>query len=337
MIVILRRQRYKISLKPQKQTHYFAFFANCLYLCKRINAPKPNLIRQSHFKRNSLMKAKQTITLITLIMTVTSGFAQEKLSSSELKAVANSIETDWRFGSSGIIWFEDQGRLNYYLETAPMRCLDDLTEVVNLAETWHADNQRILQFKQQVYPKPGTKKSEQSLAQYIKDTSNAIKKFQQAQENEAMYQRLIREVQPLINAKKQQTFTPPTGALTHFHFRQGGGMVYRPPLESTLDRMKDGTYRVTLDTEEFDILDTIPLTQAQVDTVRQMLIEGEVYKMPAYYDEPYLLLDAPSSSVSVHFTDATYRCTSFPPRDWGGKNIWAVYRYLKGLQPKRHE
>jgi len=283
------------------------------------------------------MKAKQTITLITFAMTSIWGFAQEKLSPSELKAVANSIETDWQFGSSGVIWFEDQGRLNYYLETAPKRCLDDLTTVVNYAEEWHAENQRILQFKQQVYPKPGTKKSEQSLAQYVKDTSTALKKFQQAQENEAMYQRLIHETQPLINMKKQQTFTPPTGALTHFYFRQGGGMVYRPPLQSTLDRMKDGTYRVILDTKEFDVLDTIPLTQAQVDTVSQMLIDGEVYKMPAYYDTPYRLLDAPSSSVSVHFTDATYSCSSFPPSDWGGKNIWEVYRYLKALQPKPHE
>lgn len=37
MIGILRGQRYKISMKPQKQTYYFALFADCLYLCKQIN------------------------------------------------------------------------------------------------------------------------------------------------------------------------------------------------------------------------------------------------------------------------------------------------------------
>lgn len=292
------------------------------------------------------MKAKKTITCISFALATTIGVAQDnvgsqkglnpsqKLSPSELKTVANNIETDWRYGESGILWLEDQGRLNHYLSTASQRCLDDLTSVINFAESWHADNERILQFKRQVYPNPGAKKSERELAQYFKDIDKARTKFQKAEENEAMYQRLLRETKPLIEKKKHETFTPPTGALTYFHFRQGGGMLYRPPLEATLTRQKDGTYRVMLDTEDFERLDTIPLTQAQVDTVRQMLIDGEVYKMPVYYDEPFLLLDAPSSSVEVRFTDADFHCNTFPPKNWGGKNIWEVYQYLKGLQPK---
>ena len=281
------------------------------------------------------MKAKLTITLITFILSATLAQAQEKLMDEQLKTVANSIETDWRFGRSEVLWLEDQSRLDYYLGTAPQRCLEDLTDIVNYAERSHDECQRILQFKRQVYSKPGSKKSEQALAQYFKDPDVARKKFQQAEEYEAMYQRLVRETQPLIDMKKREIFTPPTGELTSFHFRQGGGMVRRPPLQSYLDRQKDGTYRLELDTEDFDRFDTITLTQAQVDTVRQMLIDGEVYKMPSYYDEPFLLLDGPSSSVSVSFTDAKFSCNTMPPSDWGGKNIWAVYRYLRGLQPRK--
>ena len=283
------------------------------------------------------MKAKRTLTLLALTMTMTTTFAQGKLTESEIKAVANSIETDWRYGISGVMWLEDKGRLDYYLNTAPKRCLKDLMDIISASEQGHRENQLILQFKKQVYPQPGNKKCERNLAQYFKDTDKARKKFEEAQENEQMYQRLIRETKPLIEMKKKQTFTAPTGALTHFYFRQSGGMVYRPPLQANLDRQKDGSYIVTLDTQDFERLDTILLTQAQVDTIRQMLIDGEVYKMPEYYDEPYLLLDGPSSSVSVSFTDADYRCNSFPPSDWGGKNIWMVYEYLKGLKIKQEE
>jgi hypothetical protein len=260
--------------------------------------------------------------------------AQEKLSNEELKAMANSIETDWRYGRSPVIWTEDRGRFDYYLQTAPQRCLDDLTTVVEMTETWHLENLRILQFEKQVYPKPGSKKSEENLRKYFTDPEKAKKKFEAAKEDEQMYKRLIRETTPLIEAKKKETFKAPEGQLTYFYFRQGGGMLYRPPLQSILRQQKDGTYTVELDTPDFDRLDTIPLTQAQVDTVRQMLIEGEVYKMPPIYDEPMMVLDAPSSSVSVKFTDASYSCTNYPPSDWGGKSIWAVYKYLKGLQPE---
>ena len=298
--------------------------------------PKPNPIRQTNSPKNqTVMKAKLTSALLTLAMAIHPALAQDRLTEQELKAVGNSIDTDWRYGFSHVMWLEDQGRLDYYLRTAPKRCIDDITEVVNLAEPWHADNQRILQFKQQVYPKPGSKKSEQSLARYVKDADKARQKFEQAQQNEAMYQQLIRETRPLIDMKRQQTFTPPTGTLTRFHFRQGGGMVHRPPTQCELDLQKDGTYLVTLDTEDFERLDTVRLTQAQADTIRQMLIDGEVYKMPEYYDEPFLLLDGPSSSVSVSFADAEYRCNSFPPSDWGGRNIWKAYQYLKVLAPKQ--
>ena len=71
------------------------------------------------------MKAKQIITIITFAIATNIGMAQEnvnspkgskhspKLSTSELKTVANNIETDWRYGESGILWFEDQGRLDH--------------------------------------------------------------------------------------------------------------------------------------------------------------------------------------------------------------------------------
>lgn len=108
----------------------------------------------------------------------------------------------------------------------------------------------------------------------------------------------------------------------------------RPAYQAILERQKDGKYIVGLDTDDFHKLDTIPLTQAHVDTIRQMLIEGEVYKMPAFYDSPLLILDAPSGSVSVKFTDASYSCNNIAPFKWGGECIEKVYQYLKTLQPE---
>lgn len=48
----------------------------------------------------------------------------------------------------------------------------------------------------------------------------------------------------------------------------------RSAYQAILERQKDGKYIVALDTDDFHKLDTIPLTQAHVDTIRQMLIEG---------------------------------------------------------------
>lgn len=261
--------------------------------------------------------------------------AQEKLTEQEIADVAKAMETDWRYGVSHVLWLEDEGRLTYYLQTASGRCLDDLTTVVELAERSHIECHRILQVEKQIYAKPGSKKSEASLARYFTDTEKARQRFAAAKEAEQMYKRLLRETAPIIESKSKQTFKAPEGELTKFYFRQGGGMVHMPARQAILNRQKDGTYTVQLDTRDFDRLDTLVVTQAQVDTIRQMLIEGEVYKMPRYYDTPMLLLDGPSSSVEVCFTDATFSCGSFPPSDWGGRNIWKVYHYLKDLQPKQ--
>lgn len=276
------------------------------------------------------------ILLATIMLTgITSTLsAQQKLNETEMKAMAHTIETDWRFGTSHVIWLENQNSLSGFLSTAGDRCLDDLTFVVELAEVTHGENQRILQMEKQIYPKPGSKKSEQSLLKYFSNPEKAKQKFAAAKEAEQMYERLVKETAPIIAMKQRQKFTIPQGELTYFYFRQGGGMVHRPALESTLKRQDDGTYTVQLDTEEFHKLDTLSVTQAQVDTVRQMLIEGEVYKMPRYHDEPMMIFDAPHSSVAVRFTDASYSCNNFPPNNWGGKNIWAIYRYLKSLQKK---
>ncbi len=263
-------------------------------------------------------------------------FAQETLTEEEIKSTAQKIENDWQFGSNHVIWMENQNTLSRYLETAPLRCLDELEEVVGWSQEPHEANLRILQLKQQIYPNPGSKKSERSLAHYFTDTEKAKQKFIAAEESERMYQQLTKEVLPLIEAKKRQTFVAPQGELTYFYYHLGGGMVNRPAYQANLERRKDGTYIVALDTDDFHKLDTIPLTQAQVDTIRQMLIEGEVYKMPRFYDEPIRILDAPSGSVSVKFSDASYSCNNLPPSDWGGKNIYRAYQFLKALQSK-HE
>ena len=281
------------------------------------------------------MKVKRTITFLALVMTLSSGYAQNKLTEEDIISTATRIENDWQFGYNHVIWMEDAKTFSHYLETVPLRCPYELELVVDLSKFSHNENLQILQLKQQIYPNPGSKKSEEKLAKYFTDTEKAKKRFEAAEEAVQMYQQLIKEATPIIEAKNQRKFTIPQGKLTYFYYHLGGGMINRPAAEATLRRQKDGTYLVALDTYKFHQLDTIPVTQAQVDTIRQMLIEGEIYKMPAYYDEPMRILDAPSGSVAIKFTDVSFNCNNLPPLDWGGKNIRKVYEYLKSLQPKR--
>lgn len=283
------------------------------------------------------MNIKRTLALIGLAVTTAAGFAQDTLDKDEIKSIVTKMENDWLFGFNHVIWFENQSRFAEYLETIPLRCPYELESVVSFSKDAHDQNQRILQLKKQIYTKPGSKKSESTLARYFTDTEKAKQKFAAAEESERMYQQLIEAAIPFIESQDKRTFTIPQGELTYFYYHLGGGMVYRPASQATLERQKDGTYLVSLDTEEFDKLDTILLTQAQVDTIRQLLIDGEVYKMPRFYDEAVRVLDAPSGSVSVKFSDASYSCNNLPPSDWGGKNIYKVYQYLKALQPKHRK
>lgn len=280
------------------------------------------------------MNFKRTFVLIGLAITTTTGFAQKTLDESDIKEIASKMENDWLFGFNHVIWFENQRSFAAYLETIPLRCPYELENVVSFSQSAHDQNQRILQLKKQIYTKPGSKKSESSLARYFTDTEKAKQKFAAAEESEQMYQQLMEATTPLIESQNKRTFTIPNGALTYFNYHLGGGMVYRPASQATLERQKDGTYLAALDTEEFDKLDSIFITQAQADTLRQILIEGEVYKMPRFYDDAVRVLDAPSGSVSVKFSDASYSCNNIPPSDWGGRNIYKVYQYLKALQPE---
>ncbi|MBO4674265.1 MAG: hypothetical protein J5616_07940 [Bacteroidaceae bacterium] len=234
-----------------------------------------------------------------------------------------------------LMWLEDDSRADYYIRTAPDRCPDELEELIHLAESWHQENSRILQLAQQIYPKPGSAKSEKALAQHFNDTEKAKQTFECARKAEERYTKVINIIVPLIDGKRHQTFKAPQGELIHFEYHSGGGMIHKPASHGELERLKDGSYIALLDTYSFEKLDTVAITPQQVDTIRTMLIEGEAYKMPRYHDEHYMIFDAPSSSVSVEFSDASFSCSSYPPTNWGGKNIYKVYLYLKAQQPKR--
>lgn len=261
---------------------------------------------------------------------------QQKLSDEEIGKIAELMKRNPRC-TTHVMWLEDESRMSYFLRTVPGRCLSDLEEVAEMAEKWHESNAAIVQLAEQIYPKPGSKKSEKSLSKYFADPAAARNTFECARQAEALYERFMREVRPAIVIKSKQTFNVPQGALTYFEFRQGGGMIHRPPTQAVLKRNEDNSYTLTIDTEDFQRLDTISVSQAQADELRALLIEGEVYKMPSFSDSPIMIHDAPHSSVAVKFTDGTYSCNGFPPKDYGGKNIWKAYRYLKDLQPKQEQ
>ena len=272
---------------------------------------------------------------MTLLSLMSSASAQNRLTEDEIAKVVQSMETDWRYGKSEVRWMEDAQKFSYYMSTVHDRCPDELENVVEASERWHRENLQIAQLERQIYPNPGSKKSEKSLNSHFKDSEKAKATFASAQEALRMYDQMMQVLPPLIDAKNRQAYLIPQGELTYFEYHSSGGMLREPAKHAELTRKKDGTYIAMLDTYSFDNHDTIAVTQAQVDTVRKMLIDGEVYKMPRMYDEVYLLLDAPHSSISVRFADASFSCNNYPPSNWGGKNIYAVYQYLKSLQPKR--
>lgn len=274
------------------------------------------------------------ISMLTLSSFFPTCDAQNKLSDKEIAAIKKDMAENPECRTH-LMWLEDDGRADYYLRTAPERCPDELQALIGFSESWHLDNSRIQQLEQLLCPKRGSSKAEKALSQHFKDVEKAKHTFECARKAEERYLKMVSVLTPLIEKKRNQTFKVPEGDLIYFEYHSGGGMVYKPASHGELKRLDDGSYIALLDTYSFDKLDTIAITPQQVDTIRTMLIEGEVYKMPRYHDEHYMLLDAPSSSVSVKFTDASFSCNSFPPTDWGGKNIYEVYRYLKALQPKR--
>lgn len=260
-------------------------------------------------------------------------FAQDKLSEEQIKAIAGQMENDWRFGRPIVMWMESESNLDYYLTTADQRCPEELEFVLELAEPSYKDCLQILRLQKQIYRKPGARKWEASLAKYFPDTDSARKRFASAADVVQMYEKLEKKLLPLIESKRSQTYNVPQGDLVGFVYRSGGGMVRRPPTYGELRRLEDGNYIALLDTDTFEKLDTVAVSKAQAAEIRALLIEGEVYKMPRYYDSPVLLLDGPTHSVSVDFTDGSFSCYGFPPSEWGGKNILAVYNYLRRLHP----
>ena len=262
-------------------------------------------------------------------------WGQEKLNDEEIEVVKKIMHDNPKCRSH-VIWFESNDALEHYISTIPGRCPDDVERVLNEAEDWHRDNNMILRLEKQIYPKPGSKKSEKSLASHFNDVEKAKETFRCSHGAESMYEKLTQATDGFVDASRNRVYQAPKGELTYYHYRSGGGMIRRPPVDATLTRGKDGTYVAHMSTDEFNQYDTIQVTLEQVDTIRKMLIDGEVYKMPRYYDEPYMIFDAPHSSCAVKFSDASFSCNKYPPQDWGGKNIYAVYQFLRKLQPK-HE
>ena len=260
--------------------------------------------------------------------------AQDKLSEKEIRAIAEKMENEWRFAFPIVRWMEDKSGFDYYIGTVGERCPDELEDVLEMAEDCYKESLQVLMVENRVYRKPGSKKWEASLADYFKDTDKAKEKFATAHRNVEMYEKMAKMFPPVIEGMRNRNYRVPQGDLVSFEYNSGGGMMYRPSIHGELRLQKDGSYIALLDTDSFNELDTVAVTKAQVDEIRKLLIDGEVYKMPRYHDLPVLLLDGPSSFVNVKFTDGEYRCNSLPPSEWGGKNILAVYNYLRGLHPK---
>lgn len=273
---------------------------------------------------------------ITMFMAPLFGQGKNKnlLTEEEIIACSSRIENDWRFGSPVVMWLEDEQTFNRYFETVPLRCPEELEEVLHWSEGSYNENLLILRLEKQIYGKPGNKKCEANLTRYFKDPEKAKAKFAKAHINAAMYEKMAKEFPAIIEGMRNRKYDIPQGDLVNFAFHMGGGMVRRPASRVELARQKDGSYIVLLDTEDFDRFDTLAVTKAQVDDIRKLLIDGEVYKMPRFYDSPVMLLDGPSSHVFVEFTDGSYSCSSYPPSDWGGKNIGEVCKYLYGLRAK---
>lgn len=281
------------------------------------------------------MDARTALLLFAMALFFAPLSAQDKLSEKEVQDIVEKMENDWRFALPIVRWMEDQSVFDHYISTIPDRCPDELEDVLDMAESCYQESQQVLLVENQIYRKPGVKKWEDSLAGYFKDTGKAKEKFAAAHRNVEMYEKMAKMFPPIIEGKRNQEYRVPQGELDSFEYYLGGGMARRPPIRGEVKRQKNGRYIALLDTDSFDKLDTVALTKEQVDEIRKLLIDGEVYKMPRYYDLPVLLLDGPGGYVSVMFSDGEYRCNTIPPGDWGGKSATAVYNYLRSLHPKK--
>ena len=282
----------------------------------------------------TLMDTKTLILLIAMTLIMAPLSAQDKLSEEEIRSVVEKMENDWRFAFPMVRWMESESDFDYYIGTVHERCPDELEDVLEMAGDCYKESRQVLMVENRIYRKPGSNKWESSLAEYFKDTDKAKEKFAAAHRNVTMYEKMAKMFPPIIEGMRNKEYRVPQGDLVSFEYHSGGGMMYRPPTHGELRLRSDGSYIALLDTDSFNELDTVVVTKAQADEIRKLLIDGEVYKMPRHHDLPVLLLDGPSSSVEVKFTDGEYRCDSFPPSEWGGKNILAVYNYLRSLHPK---
>ena len=260
-------------------------------------------------------------------------FAQDQLSEAEIQDIVGKMENDWQFAHPVVQWLEDQYKFDFYMRTAPQRTPEELQDVLDFAKESYEQGLQVLQVEKQVYPKPGRKKSEASLAKYFKDTEKAKAKFAAVHTDVTRYEQMADLFPKIIAGMRTMEYNVPQGALVHYEFHSGGGMMRQPAVHLEVERQDNGSYVARLNTYSFDKLDTVALTKEQVDHIRQLLIEGEVYKMPAYHDTPVMLLDGPSSSASVAFEDREYSCNDFPPSDWGGKAVSAVNKYLREIHP----
>lgn len=280
------------------------------------------------------MKVSSLFLLIAMTMFMLPLSAQDKQGEEDIQDIIEKMEDDWRFAFPLVRWMEDQSSFDHYLSTVRDRCPDELEDVLEMAESCYQESQQVILVEKQVYRKPGVKKWEANLAKYFKDPDRAKERFATAHRSVEMYETMANMFPPIIEGKRNKKYAVPQGDLVSFEYHSGGGMMYRPPIHGELRLQEDGSYIALLDTDAFGEYDTVVLTKAQVDEIRKLLIDGEVYKMPRYHDTPVMILDGPSSSVSVKFTDGEYRCLGFPPREWGGQNIIAVYNYLRELHPK---
>ena len=112
------------------------------------------------------------ISMLTLSSFIPTCYAQNKLSDQEIAAIKKDMAENPECRTH-LMWLEDDGRTDYYLRTAPERCLDELQALLGFSESWHSDNNRILQLKQQIYPKPGSSKSER----HYRNTSKMWRKL----------------------------------------------------------------------------------------------------------------------------------------------------------------
>ena len=253
----------------------------------------------------------------------------EKLDEDQLKKLVSQLEQRDN-EANGLMLLRAP---EYFVSNAPKLAVDEMESFVELLQRSKQGNDAIMELckRADVSIDGGV---EAAINMYSNRPERTIENLKSRRENDNNYSLLISTFQKQIEINKEKEYTIPEGDLVYYSHRSFGGMLRGTHYE--IQKNGNGETFLTTNANFRDMRDTtFVVPDTALVHIKKIIVDYKMYELAPLYVTPFLVYDAPSTSISATFSCGQRINSEGQQAAPHNKGVWIISDYLSSLLPTR--